>query len=586
MEILISQATRRNWDRLHVSGSKSKLTSRANKTHSNKTILPIEYFSDIKNLSMIEEILDEIRAWEYKLFDIMYSIILNCFDAFGITDAVGLAKTNVRNFLSQYSGHTAIRQRKRLTLPLNESDLLGLIYQSLCAEGEKNKQGLYYTPAHVAGQLNAKLDFSKGQCLLDPCCGSGSFLMNTPVLHPAQLYGVDCDPVAVMLCKANFIMRYKELDFEPQVYCFDFLTESGLFDSADTAVVRGKKFDYVSTNPPWGAVSKNSFSKLNKGDSFTHFLITSLGMLKENGNLNFLLPEAFLNVKTHSQLRTDIAKNYSVKKIQLLPNLFTGVTTKVVALTVANRKEDGCTTVIDGQKTYTVNALSSEKSINCVFSLITPKDKEILASLYAKGCFDLSKSTWALGIVTGNNAEKLSDSPLEKGEPIYTGKEIRAFRLLPPKKYIIYDRSRFQQAAKDEIYRAKEKLVYKFISNKLVFAYDDKGSLFLNSANILIPDIPTISMQSILVFLNSELFQFAYIKQFGEIKILKGNLCALPFPKLLPSEDTELKILAKNIISGNEDAAEKAQSIIYNYYGISEQQIQHIREGLKNGVFA
>ena len=46
---LISDATRRNRERLNADDS-SKLQRRANKKKSTKTIVPLEYFSDKKNM--------------------------------------------------------------------------------------------------------------------------------------------------------------------------------------------------------------------------------------------------------------------------------------------------------------------------------------------------------------------------------------------------------------------------------------------------------------------------------------------------------------------------------------------------------
>lgn len=96
--------------------------------------------------------------------------------------------------------------------------------------------------------------------------------------------------------------------------------------------------------------------------------------------------------------------------------------------------------------------------------------------------------------------------------------------------YINYTRENFQQVAPENIYRAKEKLVYKFISKKLIFAYDNKQRLFLNSANILIPKLENYTIKNVMTFLNSTLFQYIYTKKFNELKVLKGNLTELPFP--------------------------------------------------------
>lgn len=141
----------------------------------------------------------------------------------------------------------------------------------------------------------------------------------------------------------------------------------------------------------------------------------------------------------------------------------------------------------------------------------------------------------------------------------------------------MYDRKTFQQVAKEEYYRAPEKLVYKFISNKLVFAYDDKQRLFLNSANILIPKIPGMNIKTVMALLNSDLFSFLYQKMFGEVKILKGNLLQLPFPEISTEQDSRISALVDSIISGCADDVELLQSEIYSLFNLSNEQIKHIK---------
>ena len=162
-------------------------------------------------------------------------------------------------------------------------------------------------------------------------------------------------------------------------------------------------------------------------------------------------------------------------------------------------------------------------------------------------------------------------------EKIYTGKQIQPYILKPAQKYIIYDRTKLQQVAKDEFYRAPEKLVYKFISDKLVFSYDNSGALFLNSANILIPMIPSMSVKCVMAFLNSELFQYLYIRLFGEVKILKGNLMELPFPELSEQENQSLTILVDDVLLGNSSSCRTINDYIFQFYKLSEEQIAYIR---------
>jgi hypothetical protein len=165
-------------------------------------------------------------------------------------------------------------------------------------------------------------------------------------------------------------------------------------------------------------------------------------------------------------------------------------------------------------------------------------------------------------------------------EKIYTGKEIQPYRLKPAKNYILYDRNTLQQVAKEEIYRAPEKLVYKFISNQLVFAYDDSASLFLNSANILIPAIPSMSAKSVMAFLNSSLFQFMYKKLFGEVKILKGNLMELPFPEITEAENNHLTRLVDAVLNGDDSKMEAIEDLIDSIYGLNDNQITYIQRAI------
>ena len=218
---------------------------------------------------------------------------------------------------------------------------------------------------------------------------------------------------------------------------------------------------------------------------------------------------------------------------------------------------------------------------NYIFNALNKQDMKIISQVKQRGKFDLSKSIWALGIVTGNNKNALFKSQINKSEKIYTGKEITPYKLKKAQKFIIYDRTKFQQVAKDEIYRASEKLVYKFISNKLVFAYDESRALFLNSANILIPKIPNMSVKTALAFLNSPLYQYLYLTLFGEIKILKGNLLELPFPQISKAQDEKITFLVEQILSGDEKSVHLTNEQIYKVFDINEKQKKYIQKALK-----
>ena len=222
--------------------------------------------------------------------------------------------------------------------------------------------------------------------------------------------------------------------------------------------------------------------------------------------------------------------------------------------------------------------LSSKDDGFCAIPMLDDRTEAILDKAERQRHDDLSHSQWALGIITGNNAKVLKERPRKGLEPIYKGKDIEKYSLKRPSCYIQYQRAHFQQCAKDEFYRAKEKLVYKFVSSKLCFTYDNRQRLFLNSANILIPEVDGMCIKTVLAFLNSSLFNFLYAKRFNDIKILKGNLSALPFPKISRELDQRLTSLVDQALCGDTDAPTEIDDLICSLYQLDAAEIDLITQ--------
>jgi len=178
--------------------------------------------------------------------------------------------------------------------------------------------------------------------------------------------------------------------------------------------------------------------------------------------------------------------------------------------------------------------------------------------------------------VSGNNKEKLSTKASQTHPtPILTGKEINKYACTAPKYFFDFDRSKLQQVAKDEIYLANEKLLYKFISNKLVFAYDNKQQFVLNSANILIPKIDGMSIKAVMAFLNSKVMQFTYEKSFNQLKVIKSNLCKLPFPYISVEFNEKLSTLIAN------GEYSEIDNELYRFYNLTTSEIALVERGTK-----
>lgn len=555
-DIVVSTATIDNWKKLKIVDISDKLQGFANKTKSKKQIIPVELFDDLKNISTINELIDYICKNQISVSNALFSLGLNL-----LSNSQQLVK-----FQAEYD-YKHDEKLVNWKLP-NEFDLLGIVYQSLLTEGEKNQKGSYYTPSNLTRQILKFVKFDSNSKILDPACGSLNFLLNIENIKPEQIYACDVDEFAVMISKIKYYLQFPKTNVEPHIFVGNFLEQSDLFSASDFQEnILENHFDFVITNPPWGANHRTHDIRIKSGETFSYFLTKSYDLLAENGKLIYLLPKSILNIKVHSDIREFLLNETNLEQIDLHEGNFTGVMTNYISL-VASKNEQLSNLTVSGTEISKTYIRSQE---NFVISLIDNQDIKILSKFDRLGKNSLEHSDWALGIVTGNNKEKVLTKQIENSEPIYTGKEITAYQLKPATKYIVYDRKQFQQVAKDEYYRASEKLVYKFISKKLQFAYDDQQRLFLNSANLLIPNVPTLSIKSVMAFLNSELFQFVYHKKFDDIKILKGNLLNLKFPTLTEKQNQ----LLSNLTEILDD--EKINDFVYRLYEIDEKEQKYIK---------
>lgn len=153
-----------------------------------------------------------------------------------------------------------------------------------------------------------------------------------------------------------------------------------------------------------------------------------------------------------------------------------------------------------------------------------------------------NNAVFAVGIITGNNKGFIKSEHLSGTEPILKGTDIGKYKINDVHNFIHYDRSIFQQSAPPEIYRAKEKILYRYISNTPVFAYDNQQLLPLNSCNVLIPQIDKLDIKYILAILNSSVAEFFFSKTFNSVKMLKLHIEALPIP--VPTTQQQAKIIS------------------------------------------
>ena len=120
-------------------------------------------------------------------------------------------------------------------------------------------------------------------------------------------------------------------------------------------------------------------------------------------------------------------------------------------------------------------------------------------------------------------------------------------------------------------------MIYRFISKYLVFAYDDKQKLTLNSANIVIPKTDDYPIKVIAALFNSSLYQFIFQKKFSSIKVLRNHIEQMPLPLWDRKTFSEIIKLVDEIIDKG-DKFEELDNFIMKKYSLSSQEINYIKE--------
>lgn len=101
-----------------------------------------------------------------------------------------------------------------------DEDILKGVYQELIDLDTRHALGEYYTPDWLCERVTAEFDFAPDAKILDPSCGSGSFLRaaikRIRQLQPnvtiaalnEQIHGIDIHPLSVQIAKTTLLLAY------------------------------------------------------------------------------------------------------------------------------------------------------------------------------------------------------------------------------------------------------------------------------------------------------------------------------------------------------------------------------------------
>jgi type I restriction enzyme M protein len=155
--------------------------------------------------------------------------------------------------------HIAHIDREFASLNLSDitHDLVGDIYETFIGSAYRGQEGQFFTPKTAVRALVELTTPTAEDLIIDPACGSGSFLLEAAryiaahgEVSPDRVHGIDKDSYLVRLSQLHLTLQF---DTTFHINCTDSLVWQGNgFENSPTRSLMGQ-FTLVLTNPPFGS---------------------------------------------------------------------------------------------------------------------------------------------------------------------------------------------------------------------------------------------------------------------------------------------------------------------------------------------
>ncbi|MEM5867369.1 MAG: N-6 DNA methylase [Candidatus Aenigmatarchaeota archaeon] len=226
------------------------------------------------------------------------------------------------------------------------SDVIGRVYEELIPDVERHRLGQYYTPPPIVELITEMCIRSPNDKVLDPACGSGSFLVKAyhklkdlkkkenPFadenrLHEEilnQLYGVDINPFPAQLSSINLAIRNLRVPSRHMN-----IVVSDFFKVKPSMGVI-PEVDVVITNPPYTrqeemeykdqireeALTYSDGSKIQldaRAGIYAYFFTHSAKFLKEHGMMGQITSDTWLDVGYGEGLKQFFLDHFKIHAI-------------------------------------------------------------------------------------------------------------------------------------------------------------------------------------------------------------------------------------------------------------------------------
>ena len=217
-------------------------------------------------------------------------------------------------------------------------------FEYLLDKDQKNENGIVFTPKYISDfivqdSLNDIENWSSNIKIIDPGCGCGIFLISAiEYIHKKynidintiienNIYGIDimeenarrCQLAIELYCIINNLDLKKDIKY-------NIVSEDSLKENWNT-IFDVEKFDYIIGNPPYVnphdmkketiKFLKDKFKTTQEGvfNIFYAFIENGLKYLKDEGDLEFIIPNNVLTIKSANTLREVLQNEKSIESI-------------------------------------------------------------------------------------------------------------------------------------------------------------------------------------------------------------------------------------------------------------------------------
>ena len=181
----------------------------------------------------------------------------------------------------------------------------------------------YYTKSEpIVSYMVDLLELKGTETIFEPCAGDGVFI--DPILDKYKDIKIDAFELNENACD-TLKSKYQDLE-NISIKQTDTLTDLDL----EFLCSMGGKYDAVIANPPFGAwrntidraTLKKRFNGFYAKESYSLFLYRSIESLNEGGKLVFIIPDTYLNLNMHKDIRKHILSTTKIKEIALFPSSY------------------------------------------------------------------------------------------------------------------------------------------------------------------------------------------------------------------------------------------------------------------------